>query len=72
LSHPLADRTGSSIEFRDLTVKSVVCVFGTTRHTEDASEHESVSRTNQHHDQSHREATEATALQGDRPIRHRA
>jgi hypothetical protein len=56
----------------DLTVKSVMCVFGTTRRAEDDCQHLSASPTIQHWDQSHRGETGSVALNGERPIHHRA
>jgi hypothetical protein len=56
----------------DLTVKSVVCVFGTTRRAEDDRRHLRASHTTGHLDRSHRGETGSVALNGERPIHHRA
>ena len=56
----------------DLTVKSVVCVFGTTRRAEDDCQHLSADHTIQNPVPSHRGEPGSVALKGERPIRHRA
>src|SRR5580692_6286778 len=66
LTHPSVDWSAATFKVRYLTVKSVVGVFGTTRHAEDERRHETVGCTN------HRGEMGSLDLRGEHPIRHRA